>query len=126
MYADRHRTHKVYSVGDSVMLSTKNITLTVPRQKHKPLRGGKRARQEDTSVVFELNPKKNPNRYKWLPRWIGPFPIVEKYSDVVYKLQLPPTLKIHNVFHISLLKPYQDGKRNQPPPPIYLGQDDWE
>jgi len=35
----------------------------------------------------------------------GPFKIEKKLSDVTYKLSLPLTMRIHPVFHISLLEP---------------------
>ena len=37
----------------------------------------------------------------------GPFEITQIISFVAYKLQLPPTWKIHNVFHPSLLSSYR-------------------
>ena len=37
---------------------------------------------------------------------LGPFPIVERLSRVAFRLQLPPSMHIHNVFHVSLLLPY--------------------
>jgi len=39
---------------------------------------------------------------------IRPFKIVAKIGTSAYKLALPPTMAIHNTFHISLLEPYQD------------------
>jgi len=39
------------------------------------------------------------------PRFVGPFRITQKISDVVYKLELPNNYTIHDVFHVSLLKP---------------------
>jgi hypothetical protein len=42
---------------------------------------------------------------KLAPRYIGPFPIVEKCGTVEYKLGLPPSLVgVHNIFHVSQLK----------------------
>ena len=44
---------------------------------------------------------------KLSPRYIGPFEILEKIRDVVYKVALPPSLaNVHNVFHDSMLKKY--------------------
>lgn len=39
-------------------------------------------------------------------RKLGPYPIVRQISAVVFELLLPPTLKLHPVFHVSLLEPY--------------------
>lgn len=36
---------------------------------------------------------------------IGPFKILRKLSGVSYELSLPPTMRIHPIFHISLLEP---------------------
>jgi hypothetical protein len=42
---------------------------------------------------------------KLSPRYIGPFPIREKYGKVAYKLELPPSLAgVHDIFHVSRLK----------------------
>ena len=45
-----------------------------------------------------------------------------------YKLAFPPSTKIHNTIHISLLEPYQDyrfpSQIQEPPPPIEIEEDD--
>ena len=39
-------------------------------------------------------------------RYEGLFEVVRHVGKVSYQLQLPPRLKIHPVFHVSLLQPY--------------------
>ena len=43
---------------------------------------------------------------KMEPKHEGPFKIEEVLGPVTYRLKLPITWQIHNVFHAVLLKPY--------------------
>ena len=44
---------------------------------------------------------------KLLPRFIGPFEILERIGSVAYQLALPPSmLGVHEVFHVSMLWKY--------------------
>jgi Reverse transcriptase (RNA-dependent DNA polymerase)/RNase H-like domain found in reverse transcriptase/Integrase zinc binding domain/Chromo (CHRromatin Organisation MOdifier) domain/Retroviral aspartyl protease/Integrase core domain/Retrotransposon gag protein/Zinc knuckle len=85
-YVDKHRVPLSLVVGDQVLLATKNAR------------------------------PKNVMGKKLLPKWMGPFTVVGKVNEVAYRLDLPETLKWHNVFHVSLLRKYIDGGRVQPPP----------
>jgi hypothetical protein len=60
-------------------------------------------------VYLRVSPMKGVKRYgvkgKLAPRYIGPFPILEKCGTVAYKLDLPPSLTgVHDIFHVSQLK----------------------
>ncbi|KAH7300668.1 hypothetical protein KP509_24G073700 [Ceratopteris richardii] len=54
----------------------------------------------------------------------GPFTILAKINPVTFKLQLLSTMRIHPVFHVSMLEPYQisplRGERPSPSPPIEI------
>ena len=41
-------------------------------------------------------------------RYDGPFPIIKRVGKVAYKVELPQGIKIHPVFHVSMLKPYRE------------------
>ncbi|KAL5564016.1 hypothetical protein UlMin_033763 [Ulmus minor] len=62
-------------------------------------------------VFLKIAPMKGVMRFgkkgKLSPRFIGPYEILERVGKVAYRLALPPDLsKVHNVFHVSMLKKY--------------------
>ena len=40
-------------------------------------------------------------------KFVGPFKVIEKIGTQAYKLQLPESWKMHNGFHVSLLKEWK-------------------
>nr|XP_027062812.1 uncharacterized protein LOC113689206 [Coffea arabica] len=77
-YADNRRKDLEFEVGDHVFLK---IT---------PLRSVTAGRGK-----------------KLQPRFVGPFSILQRVGKVAYKLELPPNVsRIHDVFHVSMLKKY--------------------
>ncbi|CAI7877314.1 unnamed protein product [Closterium sp. NIES-53] len=68
---------------------------------------------------------------KLWPRFCGPFLVEAQVTPVTFRLHLPTTWKLHNAFHVQLLKPYKDPNhqfqgRQLPPPPPVLIQDEAE
>ncbi len=58
---------------------------------------------------------------KLLNKWLGPFEVVKRVGEVAYEMSLPASMsRIHPVFHVSLLRKYQDGGRQSSPPPAVL------
>jgi hypothetical protein len=73
-YADKRRWPLIFEVGDRVYLRVS------------PMKGVQR---------FGV-------RGKLAPRYVGPFPIVERCGPVAYRVELPPHLSaVHNIFHVS-------------------------
>lgn len=79
--SNKNRRDFLFRKGDFVLLSGKNIELAITRQQ--------------TSKKLQS-------------KFLGPFQIKEVISNVAYQLDLPVTMRIHPIFHVSLLKPYRD------------------
>jgi len=104
-YADQSRREVAYAVGQEVLLSTKNLKF------------------------------KAAGSPKFAPRFVGPFKIISlvgKYSQenpkelevvTAVKLELPPLMRIHPVFHVSLIKPYHPGTGPVPVQPLAFDHD---
>ena len=97
LQANKHRRDVQFRVGDRVRLSTTNLKLPSTMTK------------------------------KLMAKYIGPFTVEKVVSPVAYKLKLPKNLKIHPVFHVSLLQPWHsdpefpshvDSEVFQPPPVV--------
>lgn len=46
--------------------------------------------------------------HKLSKRFYGPFKLISAIGDVAFQVELPPSSKIHQVFHASQLKPCFD------------------
>jgi hypothetical protein len=56
---------------------------------------------------------------------------MEVLSAVTYRLNLPPSWKIHNAFHATVLHPYKETELHRPnfteaPPDLMEGHEEWE
>ncbi|XP_037493281.1 uncharacterized protein LOC119370063 [Jatropha curcas] len=63
-------------------------------------------------VFLKVSPWKKILRFerkgKLSPRFIGQYEIIERVDPLAYRVALPPDLdRIHNVFHVSMLRRYR-------------------
>ena len=65
---------------------------------------------------------------KLLPKYMGPFKLLRSIGANAFALELPQEWRIHNVFHVSLLKPVAPGTRYWSPKPVQIvdGIPEWE
>ena len=80
-WIDGKRRDVQFQVGDQVLLSAANL---------------------------KLPPTPGSESYKLNEKYVGPFKVLEKLSDVNYKLKLPPLMKVHPVFHVVKLKKFKE------------------
>jgi Chromo (CHRromatin Organisation MOdifier) domain len=78
-----------------------------------------------------MNLKTSHPTKKFALKCYRPFPITDVISPVVYRLTLPLSWKIHNVFHVSLLTPYKETEEHglnfaEPPPELIDEQEEYE
>ena len=46
--------------------------------------------------------------------------VTQRVGEVAYKLSLPAKMRLHTIFHVSLLAKYDADVTYQPPPPILV------
>ena len=86
----------LYSPGDKVWFKIKNLALRHPSPRH-----------------------------KLVPRYMGPFEVLECLGRSAVKLDLPVSMKIHPTVSISLLKPYLPREGSTCPPVVIDGFEEW-
>jgi hypothetical protein len=93
----------VHRIQDNLK-ATKSHQETYANKRRRPLEF-----KVGNHVYLRVSPMKGVKRLgvkgKLAPRYIGPFPILEKCGTVAYKLDLPSSLaEVHDIFHMSQLK----------------------
>ena len=89
-------THSLEKVNESMKKSAERKGVT-----HKHFIPGQKV------LVSTVNFPSQKHSTAFAPKFKGPFEIVEQIGPAAYKVKLPLSWKIHDVFHESLLKEYQ-------------------
>ena len=102
----------IQETEEKVKMIKERLKVATDRQKSYADMRRKDIRYEIGEKMFlKVSPWKKVMRFgkngKLSPRFIGPYEVIEKVGPVAYILALPPELeKIHNVFHVSMLRRY--------------------
>src|SRR5260370_14342105 len=103
--ANKHRRDIKYNVGDLVFISTEH-----------------------------MNPKGSTSN-KLMYKYIGPYRIIRRISDVTYEIQLPKSSKLHPVFYVNRLRKFyprldkfadDDGNDIELPPTVIDDDYEWD
>ncbi|GMI79763.1 hypothetical protein HRI_001645600 [Hibiscus trionum] len=102
----------VQEVEEKVRIIQDNLKVASDRQKsYADLKRKDIEFEVGDKVFLKVSPWKKILRFgrksKLSPRYIGPYEILKRVGPVAYQLALPPEMsKIHDVFHISMLRRY--------------------
>jgi hypothetical protein len=94
-------------------------------KKFQPYKEGDQVWLEGTNLkTLYPSAKLGPKRY-------GPFRVLTRFSNAIYKLEIPQQWKIHNVFHANLLTPYKETELHGPnftrlPPDLINGEEEYK
>jgi transposase InsO family protein len=115
---------QVFQSRDEV-LSRVQVLLRTAQKNQKRYADTKRRPHSISDNIQVLLSSKNlrfqgKGKRKLYPKILGPFTVTRMIGKNVAELALPSTWNIHNVFHVSLLRPFHDGGRSdqQHLPPV--------
>ena len=100
---------------DQLKMDITKASATQAHHANKQRSCGPDLKEGDTVYLRRKNIKtKRPSR-KLDQTKLGPFKILKKQGPVTYRLKLPKTMRIHPVFHVSLLEPTPNPVQYQDP-----------
>ncbi|WVZ14092.1 hypothetical protein V8G54_011658 [Vigna mungo] len=100
------------NAGCDIVLSSREEILSFLRRNYLKAqsRMKKQADSKRREVVFEEGTWVSISGHKYhklAKRFYGPYKVIERIGPVAYRLELPSSSKIHNVFHCSMLKHHE-------------------
>jgi hypothetical protein len=119
------RTTALTAIKNAQQMLLKHALRKKGQHHFHPLVAGQKVWLEGTNLKTS-HPTK-----KFAPKHYSPFSITDVISPVIYRLTLPPSWKIHNVFHVSLLTLYKEMEEHrpnfaEPPPELIEEQEKYE
>ena len=120
------RMEEILGVARKALQETREAMATSANKKRKEVE----YKPGDMVFLSSKNIKTARPSKKLDDKMLGPFKVLEAVGSS-YRLQLPMTMKVHDVFHASLMRKAAEdplaGQKNPPPPPVVVDdEEEWE
>jgi transposase InsO family protein len=123
--AAKERIQRIHDLRNSLqkrLLRASESQTKYYNKRHQPMRFSK----GDLVIVSMKNLRIRSASKKMAQRFMGPFRIDEPIGTQAYRVHLPTSMRIHNVFHVSALEPYQrrDSEQDTLSPPELIDDEE--
>uniref|UniRef100_A0A670IL45 Gypsy retrotransposon integrase-like protein 1 n=1 Tax=Podarcis muralis TaxID=64176 RepID=A0A670IL45_PODMU len=111
--AAEHFVEEMEAIHHQLQLNLERAKAQYKKQADKNRREGETIRVGDQVWLSTQGLPFKGGCKKLRPKRLGPFEVIQQVNPVAFKLRLPNHMKLHPVFHRSLLSPYRGGREGE-------------